>query len=220
MTRRQLLKIIEEGESLTVEFKQRYSEHEKIAKEIIAFANTAGGYLIFGVEDNGKITGVWSEKETAELLTECINNHIEPTPEYTIHYIDVDDVELVVAEIFESEIKPNRVQDYKAELDLRTAQVYVRQADKSIPASREMIKILQAQSGEKPLIKYEIGKNEKIVFEYLEKNEYITVKQLEEIANLSRRRASRTLIKMVRADLLFIHTRNNGEDFYTHTGKI
>ena len=75
MNRKQLLKLIEEGENLKVEFKQRFSEHEKIAKEIIAFANTSGGVIIFGINDNGKIYGVQSEKEVTELLKETITNY-------------------------------------------------------------------------------------------------------------------------------------------------
>ena len=68
MNYKQLLKLIEEGENLRIEFKQIFSNHEKIAKEIIAFANTEGGTIIFGVNDNGKILGVESEKEIAELV--------------------------------------------------------------------------------------------------------------------------------------------------------
>ena len=63
MNRKQLINLIENGENLNVEFKQRFSDYEKISKEIIAFANTNGGYIIFGIDDNGKTYGVESEKE-------------------------------------------------------------------------------------------------------------------------------------------------------------
>ncbi|HEX2982405.1 MAG TPA: hypothetical protein VHO28_02560 [Ignavibacteriales bacterium] len=49
-------------------------------------------------------------------------------------------------------------------------------------------------------------------------DEIITVKRLSEIANLSERRASRTLVKMVRANLILIHTKDNGEEFFTYAG--
>ena len=63
MNLKRLIKLIENGENLNVEFKQRFSEFEKIAKEIIAFANTEGGTIIFGVNDDTKVYGVESEKE-------------------------------------------------------------------------------------------------------------------------------------------------------------
>jgi ATP-dependent DNA helicase RecG len=47
--------LIAEGEGLTVEFKEQYTA--KIDRDIVAFANTKGGYILLGVADNGKITG-------------------------------------------------------------------------------------------------------------------------------------------------------------------
>ncbi len=218
MNRRKLLELIEEGEGLNVEFKQRFSTYEKIAKEFIAFANTRGGYVLFGIDDNKSVYGVESEKGEAELVRITAEKYCEPPVEYKIHFINLDEKEIVIAEIFESENKPHRIQDYLEELDLNSSEVFVRVNDKSVPASKEMIKILQTQSKSIPLKKYQIGKNEQTVFEYLDEHETITVKQLSEIANLSRRRASRTLIKLVRANLLLIHTKENGEDYFTYAG--
>jgi predicted transcriptional regulator len=84
-----------------------------------------------------------------------------------------------------------------------------------VPASKEMIKILQASTKSAPLKKYNFGKTEEIVFDMLRSKESLTVKNLSEYANISRRRASRTLIKLVRLNLLNIHTKDNGEDYFT-----
>lgn len=216
MKRKQLVKLIEDGENLNVEFKQRFSDHEKIAKEIIAFANTNGGVIIFGINDNGKIYGVESEKEITELLNETNLNYCEPPVEIKLSYIELKNNEIVVAEIPTSNQKPHRIQDYKSQLSLSEAQVYIRVNDKSIPASKEMIKLLQTKATERKLEKYSIGKNEKIVFEYLSENDFITSKQLSKLANLSSRRASRTLINLVRANILAIHTKDNGEEYFSN----
>ena len=218
MTRKQLIKLIEEGESLTVEFKQRFSTEEKIAKEMIAFANTKGGCLIFGVEDNGKICGVESEKGEAELIKTSANNFCEPAVDFDIFFIEVANKEIVAVEVEESQTKPHRIQDYEKKINLNTAQIYVRVNDKSVLASKEMIKILQSRTNAEPLKNYAVSKNERIVFEYLDKNETITVKELGEAANISSRRASRTLINMVRANLLLIHQKDNGEEYFTYSG--
>ncbi len=218
MTEKELLALIEKGEGLNTEFKQRFSSHEKIAKEILAFANTKGGFLIVGIDDDGSVYGVESEKGEAGLLKETAERYCEPAIDYKLHYVELFGKEIVIAEIFESDYKPHRIQDYMPELNLNTAEVYVRINDKSVPASKEMIKILQASSNETPLVHYQIGKEEKIVFEYLEKNETITVKELGKAANISNRRASRTLIKLVRANMLLIHTKDNGENFFSQTG--
>jgi predicted HTH transcriptional regulator len=215
VTRNQLADLIAEGENLKVEFKQRFSDYEKIAKEIIAFANTGGGNIIFGVDDNGKIRGVESEKETVELINYTLDNYCEPSVQHRIYYIELEHKEIVVLSINESEKKPHRIKDYKKKLDLNDAQVFIRVRDKSVPASKEMIKILQNRTNDSRLKNYIIGKNEKAVFDFLKSNDFITSKELSKIANLSSRRASRTLINLVRADILSIHTKENGENFFS-----
>ncbi len=216
MNRKKLLELIEEGEDIHVEFKQRFSTYKKIAKELIAFANTSGGYLILGVDNDKSIYGIESEKSDYELIKETAEKYCEPPIDFKIHLFEIENKEIMVVQIDESQNKPHRIQDYKKFLDINTAQVYLRVRDKSVLASKEMIKILQTQSTGKSLINYTIGKNEKIVFDYLDKYERITVKELSKIANISERRASRTLIKLVRANILFIHIKENGESYFTY----
>src|ERR1041384_767907 len=68
VTRKDVMALIAEGEGLRIEFKRHFSSPEKIAKEMIAFANTRGGTILFGVDDDGTVVGVQSEKsELAEI---------------------------------------------------------------------------------------------------------------------------------------------------------
>jgi len=215
MNYRELKELIEEGENLQCEFKLKFSTEEKIAKEMIAFANTKGGYLIFGIDDDKEIVGVESEKEVASLVTTTAKEYCVPPLEIKIDFIEVKGKEIVVVSIPESEQKPHRLQDYFDELDLNKSVVTIRVNDKSVQASKEMIRILRSQSSNRALIKYTIGQNEKLVFEYLKHKERITVKELSNLVNISERRASRTLVKMVRANLLMIHTKDNGDEYFT-----
>jgi predicted HTH transcriptional regulator len=215
MNRRELLELIEEGENIQCEFKRHFTTPQKIAKEMIAFANTKGGYLIFGVDDDREVVGVDSEKSESEMIKDAAENYCEPPLTYSIDFIEVYGKEIVVATIPESESKPHRIQDYQNELDINKAVVIVRVNDKSVQASKEMVRILRANSADLALKKYTIGQVEKMVFEYLGKYERISVKELSNLVNISERRASRTLVKMVRANLLIIHTKDNGEEFFT-----
>jgi predicted HTH transcriptional regulator len=70
ISRNKVLELIERGECLNVEFKQRFSSHEKIAKEMIAFANTRGGFILIGVDDDKSLFGIGSEKSDVELVKE------------------------------------------------------------------------------------------------------------------------------------------------------
>lgn len=215
MRYRELLNLIEEGENIQVEFKRKFSTHDKIAREMIAFANTKGGYVLFGIDDDKKIVGVESEKETTELVKDAALNYCEPPLELLIEYREVDGKEIVIVNVPESNKKPHRIQDYQSNLDITNAVVTIRVNDKSVQASKEMIRILRAQTNQTALKKYILGPTEKTVFEYLSKVERISVKELSNLVNISERRASRTLVKMLRANLLMIHTKDNGEEFFT-----
>ena len=215
MKRRDLIDLIEEGENLNCEFKRKFSTPEKIAKEMIAFANTTGGYILFGIDDNRSVYGVESEKTETELISDTAQNYCEPPLEIHIEYMELYGKEIVIVVIPESQNKPHRIQDYQKNFDINKAVVMIRVADKSIQASKEMIRIMRAQSENLHLKKYTLGPNERIVFEYLHRNEKISVKELSNLINISERRASRTLVKLVRANLLMIHTKDNGEEYFT-----
>lgn len=215
MNRRHLLELIEEGENIQCEFKRHFTTPEKIAREMIAFANTKGGYMIFGVDDDRQVVGVDSEKSESEMIKDAAENYCEPPLVYSIDFIELYGKEVVVVSIPESDNKPHRLQDYENEFDINKAVVIVRVNDKSVQASKEMVRILRANSANLALKKYQIGQTEKMVFDYLAKYERISVKELSNLVNISERRASRTLVKMVRANLLMIHTKDNGEEFFT-----
>lgn len=58
MKSQDILKLIESGESETLEFKSRLPSDHIIARVLSAFANTKGGILLIGVSDDGNITGL------------------------------------------------------------------------------------------------------------------------------------------------------------------
>jgi predicted HTH transcriptional regulator len=215
MKKKEVLELIEGGENLRCEFKRKFSSSEKIAREMIAFANTRGGVILLGVDDNKKIVGVDSEKSEAELIKDAGLNYCEPALNFNIEYVDLNGKEVVIVEIPESDKKPHRIQDYLNEFDINKAKVCIRVNDKSVMASKEMVRILRAQTNNLNLKKYTIGPIEKSVFNFLTEYERISVKELSILVNISERRASRTLVKLVRANLLLIHTKDNGEEYFT-----
>jgi predicted HTH transcriptional regulator len=218
MNKKDARRLIKAGEGIDREFKRKFSSPEKIAKELIAFANTRGGYLFFGVDDDGSIRGVESEKGEAELATDAATNYCEPPVEHVVHFLELEGKEVVVVETPESKTKPHRIQDYLDDVDVNVAAIYVRVNDKSVLASKEMVRLLRASRDGKPLIRYRPGDLESHAFTLLEKREEITADDLKQSANVSARRASRTLVKMARAGLLLVHAKENGETYFTQAG--
>lgn len=71
MTRTELLEMIKNGENSGVEFKRDDVPHFKIAKELVAFSNFAGGVLLLGVEDDGTVSGITRERLEEWVVTTC-----------------------------------------------------------------------------------------------------------------------------------------------------
>jgi predicted HTH transcriptional regulator len=212
MDRQEVLELIEEGEGFHVEFKRLVPSPEKIAKSMIAFANTKGGCILFGVDDDGSIVGVESEKTEAELLQLAGSRYCEPAITPTIEIVPFDGRDVIIARVRESTEKPHRYLDDNK--NGREAKVYIRVNDKSVLASKEVIKILQDERIDGRPLEVSIGENEHRLFRYLEKEERISLKQFCHLVNISERRASQILVKLVRAGVIRLHTLEK-EDYYT-----
>ena len=205
----ELYKLIEEGEGSSIEFKRKFSSPLKVAKEMVAFANSKGGYILFGVDDDRKIVGVESEKGELELINTAAKFYCEPEIEFTTEIVCIRNVDVVVISIKESSKKPHRI---VTDENSNEKKVYIRYNDKSILASKETVNILKNSNNSKPL-KITFGKIEKTLFEFLEENDRITVKGFKKLANISERRASRTLVNLVKAEVIRHHYYDNIEFF-------
>lgn len=79
LTLEEITKIILKGEGETVEFKESYNVHfAKYCNTIAAFANTKGGYIIFGVRDDGQILGVPENEKQRKNIINFILGNVKP----------------------------------------------------------------------------------------------------------------------------------------------
>ncbi|MFZ1730634.1 MAG: ATP-binding protein [Bacteroidota bacterium] len=199
---------IEEGEGLTTEFKRRVSTGEKIAKEMIAFANTRGGVILFGIDDDKSVVGVISEKSELEDITHAAEHLCDPPVKHIVTIFNVNDRDVICIEIPESDHKPHFLID-----DSDEQKAYVRVGENSVQASKEMIRVLRHQYGPSEPVRLVFGEAEKRLFAWFDKNERITVKEYAKLINVSERRASRLLVRLVRAGAVAIHTQEKSDYF-------
>ena len=84
-----------------------------IKKEIIAFANTNGGKIYIGVDDDGNIIGIDNPDNDLQALTGMINEGIKPSLiEYTqIKIEQYDNKNVLIIEIQSSPNKPHYLAD-------------------------------------------------------------------------------------------------------------
>ena len=66
-SRTELLRLIRGGEDTFLELKVKLSNTEKIAQEIVALANTGGGVIVFGVNDQLRRSGTGPGRPRADL---------------------------------------------------------------------------------------------------------------------------------------------------------
>lgn len=91
--------IISLPEGKTLEFKQDLSSMKPILKTLIAFANTAGGTLLIGRDNNGKIVGVDNIFDAEEKLANAIADSITPPLMPEIETTSLDGKTLIVIRV-------------------------------------------------------------------------------------------------------------------------
>lgn len=219
LTRRKIDELIIQGEGARLEFKRYFSSPEKIAKELIAFANTKGGIILFGVDDDGSVYGLHSEKSELEEIEHTSDFLCEPPIPVEWQVVQWSNgKDIIAVMVSESDTKPHTLVEYeKSGKRANTTPVgYVRVRDKSMPASREVMKVMQSMQRDSPPLRIAIGFNEKELFEYLEEHGRVTVDEFADLVNISRRRASKIIVDLVRAGTLLLHTVET-KQFFTLT---
>lgn len=197
--------LISEGEGLTLDFKQTIQNPRKIAKSMVSFANTKGGTLLIGVRDNGSIGGIKSEDEI-HMIELAAGFHSRPEVPFTINELFVDGKTIIQVDIPEGDQKP-----YYSHGDDDKWWVYLRVDDKCILASKTTVDFMKNQGKE---VKITMGKLEQNILQFVAQREKTTLFDICKKFNLGRRRVSRILVDLMRADVIRSHTTEKVE-FYT-----
>jgi predicted HTH transcriptional regulator len=88
------------NEGKTLEFKENVQSLQGILKTIVAFANTAGGTIVIGIEDkNKKIVGVKNPLAEEERLASVIYDSITPAVMPDIEIQTYHDKELIIVNV-------------------------------------------------------------------------------------------------------------------------
>lgn len=133
------------SESKTIEFKREYTDD--IKKAVTAFANTDGGKILIGIEDDGSVRGVANAGEVLLRISNAIRDSIQPDVTLFVE-TDVelmDDQSVVVINVQRGTARPY----YLAAKGLRPEGVFVRQGASTVPASATaIINMIKETSGE------------------------------------------------------------------------
>ena len=100
--------LLKSPEGKTLEFKRDLSSPKSVLRTIIAFANTAGGTIVIGVEDEAKnIFGIEDPYLLEEKISNLISDNILPQILPDIEIIPWRNIYLLTIQIFPSSARPH-----------------------------------------------------------------------------------------------------------------
>lgn len=122
-------------ENVTTEFKREYIED--IKKTVIAFANTNGGKIYIGIEDDGTAVGVSDADGTMLKAANAIRDSIKPDVTLFVKYESeqIDGKNIVVLDVQKGISCPY----YLTGKGIRPEGVFVRQGSSTVPATESKI---------------------------------------------------------------------------------
>ncbi len=128
ISRPELVRLLRGGEDTFLELKVRFSNVEKLTAEIIALANTEGGAIIFGVNDQLRIEGVDDVESVEEELRDICLQQIQPPVFPYINKVAFDNGRRIVVLEVDATNRPHRTLDDR---------FYLREGSSKREASRE-----------------------------------------------------------------------------------
>lgn len=129
-------------ESPTVEFKRELTD--AIKREIIAFANTLGGELYIGIDDDGSIIGLENAHKTLESVSSMLHDSIQP--DILVHtFLEI--VELEEKEVIKISVARGTRRPYHLKAKgMKPSGVFIRYGTSVTNASEENIRQMIIES--------------------------------------------------------------------------
>lgn len=196
---------LRKGEGPNIDFKLQITSPQKIARSITAFANSRGGILLVGINDQKQIIGVNTSEEEYELEL-ASQNFCQPAIPLYYEEVLIQNKTILVAEVPESNNKPHHVLDKNGKQT-----IYVRLNDECVVATPKIKTLLaggELNNLHRNLMHYNNLKKE--IAQYLLQHKNINVHQYCIWKNCLERNAQRTLFDLLLEGIL--HT-NNESDF-------
>jgi len=202
-----IINLIKQGEHQTLDFKHSITDSKKIARSLVAFANTDGGTLLIGVKDNGSIVGVDSEEEYY-MIEAAAQMYCKPEIPFHVTKWNING-----KAVLEVVVKPSKKRPHKAPDKSGDYKAFVRVKDENIVATSIQLKIWKADRPRKS-IQMILSPKENSLFDYFKTNPKITVGQFSRLAFISRIDAENTLINLTVLGMIrYIATQE--EEYFT-----
>ncbi len=167
--------LIVRGEGQQLDFKFEISDSRKIARTLVAFANTDGGKLLVGVKDNGMIAGIRSDEEYF-MVEGAASMYCRPEVKFSTREWTIDGKLVLEITVEKSSLKPHYAPDKDGNY-----KVFVRVADQNLLANRVLLQVWKHRK-QGSAVKIRYREQEELLMHYLQDNGFITLSGFMRIA--------------------------------------
>ncbi len=190
-------KLIEQGEHQQLDFKYEISDSKKIARSLVAFANTDGGRLLVGVKDNGAIVGVHSDEEFY-MVEGASKMYSRPEVSFAVKKWIVDGKTILEIIVNKSNNRPHSAPDKDGKW-----LAYIRVVDQNLLANRVLLQVWNHQK-RNIAVAIQYTEPERCLLSYLNENKTITISKFCKIAKINRRVAEKKLVGFIVLNIIKI----------------
>jgi len=201
-----LYQLIAQGEHDHQDFKYCISDSKKIARSLVAFANSGGGRLLIGVKDNGKIAGISSDEEFY-MIESAAKIYSKPAIDFSTRQWLTEG-----KTVLEIGVEPGEQKPYFAKNENGKWLAYIRVKDENFLAHSVQIEAWKKQFSNKGVY-FSYSDHERFLISYLQQHQSVSLSKFMRITRLSRRKASDILSTFLAIDILTIHTQPEGTFF-------
>ena len=199
--------LIARGEGSHLDFKFEVSDAAKIARSLVAFANTNGGKLLIGVKDNGVIRGIRSEEEYY-MIEHAAQDYCRPPVKFSSKEWNVDGKKVLEVDIPFSSDYPHKAPGqngrYKA---------YLRFEDQNILADGVLLKVWNKEKNKED-IRLVFTDAIREILHFIEKNEPVNTTDISHRFKLSKFKTEHLLSDLIIFDVVKMDMTENGLLFY------
>lgn len=198
-----LKKLITEGENQQLDFKYAITDSKKIARTLVAFANSDGGKLLIGVRDNGSIAGVRSDEELYMVDTAA---HLFCRPEiiFTTRQHTTGGKTILEVDVLKGDKRPYQAKDEEGNWI-----TYFRNNDQNLVANKVLLQVWKKEEKKRGvMVKFSNAEN--TLMDYLVHNGSITLSKFRKIAKISGYKAESILANLIIFKVLVMKASDKG----------
>lgn len=197
-----ITRLIEEGEHQQLDFKFEVADSHKIARTLVAFANTDGGRLLIGVKDNGALAGVRSEEEYY-MVEAAANMYCSPPVPFTVKEWRLNKKTILEVIVKKSADRPHYAQQTDGKW-----KAYHRIGDQNFIVNRILMRVWKGQDKPRGVF-LQFTDPEKLLLSHLELHESVSQSEFAGLAGISNRKAENILVKFILLRMISMETTEN-----------